>query len=99
VQPLVDCHYSVWKRINNAVGLSLPCIVLAEELVRQTIKDIWKNEHEFLYDVYVAGVHNGALLFALFIRRGKSLEDSYNGLIRETHQSGVLRIQTAAQVV
>ena len=96
MQPLVDCHDRVKKRINNAVGLSLPCIVLAEELVRQTIKDIRKNQHEFLY---VAGVHNGGLLFALFIGRGKSLEDSYNGLIRETHQSCVLRIQTAAQVV
>ncbi len=49
MQPLVECHDSVRKRINTAVGLSLPCIVLADELVRQTIKDIRKNEHEFLY--------------------------------------------------
>ena len=32
VQPLVDNHDSVWKRIYNVVRWSKPCVVLDDEL-------------------------------------------------------------------
>jgi hypothetical protein len=43
VEPLVDGHDSVWKRIHNVIGWRTICIVRDNELDGQSVQDILEN--------------------------------------------------------